>query len=59
MDVSTTSPKSGQALSVSDDLFKLDKKSGVLSLTSALDRETVDNYKLVLSLKDQEAYGVQ
>ena len=30
-----------------------------MSLTSALDRETVDKYKLVLSLKDQEAYGVQ
>jgi hypothetical protein len=58
-DVSTTSPKSGQALSIGDELFKLDKKSGVLSLNSALDRESVDNYKLLLSLKDQEAYGVQ
>ena len=59
LDLSTTSPKNGQSLSISDDLFKLEKKSGVLSLTSALDRESVENYKLVLSLKDQEAYGVQ
>jgi protocadherin-16/23 len=42
-------------------LFKIGKTNGKLSLSDRyeLDREKIDNYKLVLSLKDQEMNSIQ
>ena len=39
--------------------FYLNENSGELSILSPLDRETIDNYKILISVKDLEILGVQ